>query len=132
MVSIERGRLPASVMDENRPAVGSCIARQRRSTACGSRRELVAMESSLKARSQSGRRRQLVAGLTTPGGLGTVDAAIVAIIVFGASNADSVAAVVKQRALSYFPQVILGVVMVFYWRRRRPVEFAAPAAPSSV
>ena len=55
----------------------------------------------------------------TPGGLGTVDAVMVTMLTgFGASNPDAVAAVLVWRALSYFPQVLLGVVTFLIWRRR--------------
>lgn len=65
----------------------------------------------------------------TPGGLGTVDAALVAILVsFGTSNPDAVAAVLLWRALSYFPQVILGVVTFLHWRRGQPAGVVISAA----
>jgi uncharacterized protein (TIRG00374 family) len=56
----------------------------------------------------------------TPGGLGTVDAAITGILsAFGAANSDALAAVMVWRALTYFPQVFLGVGTYLFWRRRR-------------
>ncbi len=56
----------------------------------------------------------------TPGGLGTVDAAITAILVaFGAVNSDALAAVMVWRALTYFPQVFLGVGTFLAWRRKQ-------------
>ncbi|MEN8235645.1 MAG: YbhN family protein [Actinomycetota bacterium] len=55
----------------------------------------------------------------TPGGLGTVDAAMTGILVaFGAASSDALAAVMVWRALSYFPQVFLGIGAFLYWRRR--------------
>ncbi len=56
----------------------------------------------------------------TPGGLGTVDAAITAILVaFGAANSDALAAVMVWRALTYFPQVFIGAGTFLAWRRKQ-------------
>ncbi|MFV9671897.1 MAG: lysylphosphatidylglycerol synthase transmembrane domain-containing protein [Acidimicrobiia bacterium] len=56
----------------------------------------------------------------TPGGLGTVDAAITAILVaFGAVNSDALAAVMVWRALTYFPQVFIGAGTFLVWRRKQ-------------
>jgi len=56
----------------------------------------------------------------TPGGLGTVDAAITAILTaFGAVNSDALAAVMVWRALTYFPQVFIGIGTFVAWRRRQ-------------
>jgi uncharacterized protein (TIRG00374 family) len=56
----------------------------------------------------------------TPGGLGTVDAAITAILVaFGAANSDALAAVMVWRALTYFPQVFIGIGTFLFWRRQQ-------------
>jgi uncharacterized protein (TIRG00374 family) len=55
-----------------------------------------------------------------PGGLGTADAAITAILVgFGAANNDALAAVMVWRALTYFPQVIIGIGTFLYYRRKQ-------------
>ena len=55
-----------------------------------------------------------------PGGLGTADAAITAILVgFGAANNDALAAVMVWRALTYFPQVIIGIGTFLYYRRQQ-------------
>jgi len=55
-----------------------------------------------------------------PGGLGTADAAITAILVaFGAANNDALAAVMVWRALTYFPQVIIGIGTYLYYRTKR-------------
>ncbi len=55
-----------------------------------------------------------------PGGLGTVDAATTAILVgFGAANNDALAAVMVWRALTYFPQVIIGIGTFLYYRRKQ-------------
>lgn len=53
----------------------------------------------------------------TPGGLGTVDAALIALLVAnGMSQADATAAALVWRVTYYFPQIILGVLCIFYWR----------------
>lgn len=55
----------------------------------------------------------------TPGGLGTVDAALTALLVaFGATNTDALAATLLWRAASWVPQVLLGVVTLVIWRIR--------------
>ena len=55
----------------------------------------------------------------TPGGLGTTDAAMVALLAgFGVSNADAVAAVLVWRIGTLVPQVILGAVTFLIWRAR--------------
>lgn len=53
----------------------------------------------------------------TPGGLGTVDAALTSLLVaFGATNTDALAATLLWRAASWIPQVLLGVVTLVIWR----------------
>jgi uncharacterized protein (TIRG00374 family) len=53
----------------------------------------------------------------TPGGLGTVDAALIALLTtFGLTNEQAVAATLVWRACSWVPQVCLGVVTFLYWR----------------
>jgi uncharacterized membrane protein YbhN (UPF0104 family) len=53
----------------------------------------------------------------TPGGLGTVDAALIALLTAnGVSAADATAATLLWRATTYFPQIIIGVLCIFYWR----------------
>jgi uncharacterized protein (TIRG00374 family) len=68
----------------------------------------------------------------TPGGLGTVDAALIALLVAnGMSQADATAAALLWRVTYYFPQIILGVLCIFYWRwqARRAKRFGvSPAA----
>ncbi len=55
----------------------------------------------------------------TPGGLGTVDAALTGLLVaFGATNTDALAATLLWRAASWVPQVLLGVVTLAIWRIR--------------
>jgi uncharacterized protein (TIRG00374 family) len=76
----------------------------------------------------------------TPGGLGTVDAALTSLLVaFGATNTDALAATLLWRAASWIPQVLLGVVTLVIWRikyRGVPVtrgrdEAAAAAAAAA-
>lgn len=62
----------------------------------------------------------------TPGGLGTVDAALTALLVtFGMDQNDALAATLVWRASSWVPQVFLGVGTFLYWRRN---VHRAPAA----
>ncbi len=71
----------------------------------------------------------------TPGGLGTVDAALTGLLVaFGATNTDALAATLLWRAASWVPQVLLGVVTLVIWRikyRGVPVSAGRGAVPSS-
>lgn len=69
----------------------------------------------------------------TPGGLGTVDAAMIALMVqFGADNGDATAADLVWRASSFIPQVIIGLVCIGIWRlnvrKARDRELPAPSA----
>jgi uncharacterized protein (TIRG00374 family) len=67
----------------------------------------------------------------TPGGLGTVDAAITGILTaFGANSSDALAADLVWRALTYVPQMVIGIVTFLLWRRRRTRDRARAAAPS--
>jgi uncharacterized protein (TIRG00374 family) len=62
----------------------------------------------------------------TPGGLGTVDAAMTALLVgFGAASGPAVAAVLVWRALTLLPQVLLGAATLLVWRRRPPTRVPA-------
>lgn len=66
----------------------------------------------------------------TPGGLGTIDAAMVALMVsMGADRDTALAASLLWRAASFIPQVVLGVVTFLVWRHRagRPKAGEAPA-----
>jgi uncharacterized protein (TIRG00374 family) len=72
----------------------------------------------------------------TPGGLGTVDAAITAILTaFGASSSDALAADLIWRALTYVPQIVIGIITFLIWRRRqahrarRSGPVGAPSTP---
>lgn len=63
----------------------------------------------------------------TPGGLGTVDAALIGLLVsFGVDAGAATAATLVWRATLYFPQILVGVVCIFWWRieiaRRRRRE----------
>lgn len=61
-----------------------------------------------------------------PGGLGTTDAIIIgALTAFGMANGDAMAAVLIWRALTYFPQVFIGIGTFLYWRREQSKETAA-------
>lgn len=68
----------------------------------------------------------------TPGGLGTVDAALTSLLVaFGATKTDALAAALLWRAASWIPQVLLGVVTLVIWRikyRGVPVTAGRDAA----
>lgn len=56
----------------------------------------------------------------TPGGLGTVDAALIALLVtFGMAETEAVAATLVWRAGSFIPQVVLGVITFLWWRVRQ-------------
>ena len=53
----------------------------------------------------------------TPGGLGTVDAALIALLAtVGVSQGDATAAALLWRATYYFPQILIGVACIFVWR----------------
>ncbi len=53
----------------------------------------------------------------TPGGLGTVDAALIALLVsVGVDNGAATAAALVWRASSYVPQITIGLICIFYWR----------------
>jgi uncharacterized protein (TIRG00374 family) len=63
----------------------------------------------------------------TPGGLGTVDAALAALLTgYGATSSQALAADLVWRAATYVPQVLLGSLTFLWWRvtaarRRRPI-----------
>ncbi len=61
----------------------------------------------------------------TPGGLGTVDALMITILVsVGASKGDATAADLVWRACSYVPQIIIGVIALVTWSRKAGQKFA--------
>lgn len=69
----------------------------------------------------------------TPGGLGTVDAAMVALMVsMGADRDAALAATLVWRAASFVPQVVLGIITFLVWRHgagsRKTERPAAPVA----
>jgi len=57
----------------------------------------------------------------TPGGVGIVEVGLSgALVAFGASNADAVAATLLYRALTVLPTLGLGMLAAATWRRHRP------------
>ncbi|MGI9578173.1 MAG: lysylphosphatidylglycerol synthase transmembrane domain-containing protein [Microthrixaceae bacterium] len=69
----------------------------------------------------------------TPGGLGTVDAALVGLMSsMGADKDQALAADLLWRAASYFPQVFIGIITFLIWRKqsysRTRESASAPAA----
>ncbi len=67
----------------------------------------------------------------TPGGLGTVDAAMIALLTAnGVSSGDATAADLVWRASSYVPQIVVGVIAILVWYRRAGKRFAKAAAPT--
>ena len=57
----------------------------------------------------------------TPGGVGIVEVGLTgALVAFGASNADAVAATLLYRALTVLPTLGLGMLAAATWRRHRP------------
>jgi uncharacterized protein (TIRG00374 family) len=53
----------------------------------------------------------------TPGGLGTVDAALAALLTgYGATSSQALAADLVWRAATYLPQVLLGALTFLWWR----------------
>ena len=64
-----------------------------------------------------------------PGGLGTTDAIITSMLTsFGLGNNDALAATMIWRAATYFPQVIIGLITLFVWKRGQTKKAAAAAA----
>ncbi len=67
----------------------------------------------------------------TPGGLGTVDAMIIALLQsVGVSAGEATAADLVWRAASYVPQIVVGVLALVLWFRRANRAFAGAAAPA--
>ncbi len=61
-----------------------------------------------------------------PGGLGTTDAIITSMLAgFGLAQNEALAATLVWRALTYFPQVIIGVITLLLWRRDSARKAAA-------
>jgi uncharacterized protein (TIRG00374 family) len=68
----------------------------------------------------------------TPGGLGTVDAAMIALLVsFGASSGDATAADLVWRASSFIPQIVIGVIALLLWYRKAGQALARVPSTSS-
>lgn len=68
----------------------------------------------------------------TPGGLGTVDALIIALLQsVGVSAGDATAADLVWRAASYVPQIIVGIIALITWFKKANETFATakPAEP---
>lgn len=62
----------------------------------------------------------------TPGGVGTVDAFMIAILTnFGTSDGAATAADLVWRAASFVPQICIGVIALVLWYRRAGRTFAA-------
>jgi uncharacterized protein (TIRG00374 family) len=61
----------------------------------------------------------------TPGGLGIIELGMSgALLAFGGSNADVVAAVLLYRLLTWLPTLAVGLPSALIWRRLNPAEFA--------
>jgi uncharacterized protein (TIRG00374 family) len=68
----------------------------------------------------------------TPGGLGTVDAAMIALLVgFGTSVGDATAAALVWRAASFIPQILIGVIALVAWYRKAGQALAKPTSAIS-
>jgi uncharacterized protein (TIRG00374 family) len=64
-----------------------------------------------------------------PGGLGTTDAIITAMLTsFGLDKNSALAATMVWRAATYFPQVIIGAITMILWRRQKDKKSTATAA----
>ena len=73
-----------------------------------------------------------VSSRSRPGGLGTVDAALVGLLsAFGMSRDDALAANLLWRAATYFPQIFIGIGTFIAWRvQSAPAQGSAAPAPS--
>jgi len=68
----------------------------------------------------------------TPGGLGTVDAIMIALLAsFGVDSGTATAADLVWRASSYVPQIIIGIIALVSWYRRAGSMLASTSAASS-
>ena len=68
----------------------------------------------------------------TPGGLGTVDAVMIGLLVkFGVANGEATAADLVWRATSYVPQIIIGIIALVAWTKRAGQKFATTSAPAA-
>ncbi len=67
----------------------------------------------------------------TPGGLGTVDAVIIALLQsVGTSAGNATAADLVWRAASYVPQIIIGIIALITWFKKANEAFATVAVPA--
>jgi uncharacterized protein (TIRG00374 family) len=67
--------------------------------------------------------RLLTAVPITPAGVGIVELGLASALVgFGASNAEAVAAVLLYRVLTVLPSLVLGAICGLTWRRHRAPE----------
>ncbi len=65
----------------------------------------------------------------TPGGLGTVDAVMIALLTaLGVNAGDATAADLVWRAASFVPQIVIGVVALITWSRQGARALAAREA----
>ena len=61
----------------------------------------------------------------TPGGLGTVDAAMIALLTkFGVATGAATAADLVWRAASFVPQIVIGIIALLLWYRKAGERFA--------
>ncbi len=68
----------------------------------------------------------------TPGGLGTVDAALVGLLhAFGMSENEALAANLLWRAATFIPQVVLGIITFIIWRVQRSRQISHGATPAA-
>jgi uncharacterized protein (TIRG00374 family) len=67
----------------------------------------------------------------TPGGVGIVEVGLAgALVAFGASNAEAVAATLLYRALTVFPTLALGLLAAATWRTHQPGDaIGSPSDP---
>jgi uncharacterized protein (TIRG00374 family) len=67
----------------------------------------------------------------TPAGVGIVEVGLTgALVAFGASNAEAVAATLLYRALTVFPTLVLGLLAAATWRTHHPGEaIGSPSDP---
>lgn len=68
----------------------------------------------------------------TPGGLGTVDAAMIALLVsFGVPEGTATAADLVWRACSFVPQIIIGVIALASWSKKAGQTFATTSGSAA-
>jgi uncharacterized protein (TIRG00374 family) len=69
----------------------------------------------------------------TPGGLGIVELGLTtALVGFGGGQAEVVAAVLVYRVLTVVPTLLIGLLAGATWKRHRPRDLPAEAAPDRV